>query len=105
MAQRGQTRMKKQFGMGHRFEVWCRTLVFLLAAGFLVANISPASQTDKKEKKDEGDSSKTTLLSEEQQIEFMLYEMMGAWQGGDVEKLHPTSAEEGPLVSGSRQPP
>ena len=97
--------MKKQFGMGHRFEVWCRTLVFLLAAGFLVANISPASQKDKKKKKDEGDSSKTTLLSDEQQIDFMLSEMMGAWQVGDVEKLHSTYADEVSLVSGSWAPP
>jgi ketosteroid isomerase-like protein len=97
--------MKKQFGMGHRFEVWRRTLVFLLAAGFLLANISPAAQKDKKKKKNEGDSSKTTLLSDEQQIDYMLSEMMGAWQVGDIEKLHSTYADEVSLVSGSWAPP
>jgi ketosteroid isomerase-like protein len=97
--------MKKQFGMGYRFGVWCRTLTFLLAAAFLVANISPAAQKDKKKKKNEGDSSKTTLLSDEQQIDYMLSEMMGAWQVGDVEKLHSTYADEVSVVSGSWAPP
>jgi hypothetical protein len=92
--------MKKQFGMDHRLEVWRRTLVFLLAAGFLLANISPAAQKDKKKKKDEADSRKTTLLSDEQQIDYMLSEMMGAWQVGDIEKLHSTYADEVSLVSG-----
>jgi len=97
--------MKKQFGMDHCFEVWRRTLVFLLAAGFLLANTSPAAQKDKKKKKGEADSPKTTLLSDEQQIDYMLSEMMGAWQVGDIEKLHSTYADEVSLVSGSWAPP
>lgn len=79
--------------------------MFLLAAGFLLANLSPATQKDKKKKKDEGSSAKTTLLSDEQQIDYMLSEMMGAWQVGDVEKLHSTYADDVSLVSGSWAPP
>ena len=79
--------------------------MFLLAAGFLLANLSPAAQKEKKKKKDEGDSSKTTLLSDEQQIDYMLSEMMGAWQVGDVEKLRSTFAGEVSVVSGSWAPP
>ena len=99
--------MKKQFGMDHRFAVCCRTLAFLLAAGLLLANISPASQKDKKKKKnDAGNSNTTTLLSDEQQIDFMLSEMMGAWQVGDIEKLHSTYADDVSVVSsGSWAPP
>jgi ketosteroid isomerase-like protein len=97
--------MKRQFGIDHRFGVWCRTLTFLLAAGFLLANLAPASQKDKKKKKDESDSSKTTLLSGEQQIDFMLSEMMGALQVGDVEKLHSTYADDVSIVSGNWAPP
>ena len=91
--------MKKQFG------VLSRTLAFLFAVGFLLANISPASQKDKKKKKDQADTSKTTLLSDEQQIDYMLSEMMGAWQVGDIEKLHSTYADDVSLVSGSWAPP
>lgn len=91
--------------MEHRFAAWCRTLAFLLAVGFLLANISPASQKDKKKKKDETDTSKTTFMSDEQQIDYMLSEMMGAWQVGDVEKLHSTYADDVSVVSGSWAPP
>ncbi len=97
--------MKKQFGMGHRFGAWRRTLVFLLAAGFLLLSISPAAQKDKKKKKDEAEGSKTTLLSDEQQIDYMLSEMMGAWQVGDVEKLPSTIADDVSVVGGSWGPP
>jgi len=97
--------MKKQFGMDHRFAAWCRTLAFLLAVGFLLANLSPAAQKDKKKKKDDAGSSKTTLLSDEQQIDFMLSEMMGAMQVGDVEKLHSAYADEVSLVSAAWAPP
>jgi ketosteroid isomerase-like protein len=97
--------MKREYGMEHRFAAWCRTLAFLLAVGFLVANISPASQKDKKKKKEETDSSKMTLLTDEQQIDYMLSEMMGAWQVGDVEKLHSTYADDASVVSGSWAPP
>ncbi|HKW32257.1 MAG TPA: nuclear transport factor 2 family protein [Candidatus Acidoferrum sp.] len=96
--------MKEQFGMDHRLGVWRKTLALLLAAGFLLANISPAGQKDKKKKKDDADS-KTMLLSDEQQIDYMLSEMMGAWQVGDVEKLHSTYADDVSMVSGSWAPP
>ena len=44
-------------------------------------------------------------MSDEQQIDYMLSEMMGAWQVGDVEKLHSTFADDVSLVSGSWAPP
>ena len=97
--------MKKQFGMDDRIEMWRRTLALLLAAGFLLANISAAAQKDKKKKKDEANSSKTTLLSDEQQINYMLSEMMGAMQVGDVEKLHSTYADDVSMVSAAWAPP
>ena len=97
--------MKKQFGMEHRLSVLRRALTLLLAAGFLLAIISPAAQKDKKKKKDNADSSKTSLMSDEQQIDYMLSEMMGAWQVGDVEKLHSTFADDVSLVSASWAPP
>lgn len=97
--------MKKQFAIDHRFGVWCRTLAFSLAVGFLLVNLSPASQKDKKKKKDEADTSKTTLMTDEQQIDYMLSEMMGAMQVGDAEKLHSTYADDVSMVSASWAPP
>ena len=97
--------MKKQFAMDRRFAAWCRTLAFLLAVGFLLANLSPAAQKDKKKKKDEAGSSNTSLMSDEQQINYMLSEMMGAMQVGDVEKLHSTYADDVSLVSAAWVPP
>jgi len=96
--------MKRQFGMEHRFGVWYTTLTLLLAA-FLVANLSLAAQKDKKKKKDDAASSKTTLLTDEQQIDYMLSEMMGALQVGDVEKLHSTYADDVSIVSSTWVPP
>jgi uncharacterized protein (TIGR02246 family) len=90
--------------MDDSFRAWGRTLLFLLAAALLLANLSTASQKDKKKKKDEGDSSRT-VLSDEQQIDYLLSEMMGAWQVGDVEKLHSTYADDVSLVSGTWAPP
>ena len=96
--------MKQKFGKEHRFAMWWRTLALFLAVGFLLANLSPGAQKDKKKKKDEADSTKP-LLSDEQQIDYMLSEMMGAWQIGDIEKLHSTYADEASFVSGSWAPP
>lgn len=79
-------------------------LVFLLAAAFLLANLSPAAQKDKKKKKDDTDNTKP-LLSDEQQINYMLSEMMGAMQVGDVEKLHSTYADDVSMVSDNWAPP
>ena len=99
--------MKKQFGINQR---GLKLPWVLLAAIFLLANISPAAaQKDKKKKKDgapSADTSKTLAnMSDEQQIDYMLSVMLGAWQIGDVEKLHSTYADDVSMVSGSWAPP
>ena len=102
--------MKGKFGMDDRSRSLLRVVMFLLALAFLLANISStAAQKDKKKKKDEAnaaDSSKIALsLTNEQQIDYMLSEMLGAMQIGDAEKLHSTYADDVSLVSGSWAPP
>ena len=82
-----------------------RALTLLLAAGFLLASISLAGQKDKKKKKDDASTSTTSLMSDQQQIDFMLSEMMGALQVGDVEKLHSTYADDVSFVSDNWAPP
>jgi len=102
--------MKKRFAMNPCGGGLAKAATFLLAGVFLVANISSAAaQKDKKKKKDEKqptDSSKTvTALSDEQQIDYLLSEMLGAWQIGDVEKLRTTYADDVSMVSGGWMPP
>ena len=97
--------MRKQFGMDHRFAVRRGTLAFLLAVGFLLATLSPAAQKDKKNKKADTDTSKPIFMSDEQQIDYMLSEMMGAMQVGDIDKLHSTYADDVSMVSASWAPP
>ena len=95
---------KSQYGGEHRFGALRRILTLLLAAGFLLGILSPAAQKDKKKKKDEADNAKP-ILSDEQQINYMLSEMMGAMQVGDVEKLRSTYADDVSMVSASWEPP
>jgi len=120
--------MKEQFGTENRFDalrfdvygkcgeraakhsprnalVLCRALTLLLAAVFLLASISLAGQKDKKKKKDEAGTSTTSLMSDQQQIDYMLSEMMGALQIGDIEKLHSTYADDVSIVSDNWAPP
>lgn len=89
--------------MDYRFGVLRGTLSLLLAVGFLLGVLSPAAQKDKKKKKDDADSK--TLMTDEQQIDYMLSEMMGAWQVGDVDKLHSTYADDVSVVSANWAPP
>lgn len=79
-------------------------MIFALA----LTCVSPA--TAQKKKKSEPppptDSSKTLVsLNDEQQIDYLLSEMLGAWQLGDVEKLHADYADDVAIVNGSWAPP
>jgi ketosteroid isomerase-like protein len=84
-----------------------KVLLCVLAALFLLTCVSPATaQKDKKKKKDQADSPKTLVsLNDEQQIDYMLSEMLGAWQLGDIEKLHAQYGDDVSMVSGAWAPP
>jgi ketosteroid isomerase-like protein len=102
--------MKKYFARRSSYPAIQKVLLCVLAALLLVIFISPATaQKDKKKKKDQtsqADSSKKLVsLTDEQQIDYMLSEMLGAWQLGDVEKLHAKYADDVSMVSGAWAPP
>ncbi len=88
-----------------------RALLLVLGAALFLTCLLPvpAQQKDKKKKKDAAsatDNSKPlTLLSDEQQIDYLLSDMLGAWQIGDVEKLHQDYADDVSLVNASWAPP
>jgi len=86
-----------------------KLLLFLIAATLVMTCISRAgAQKDKKKKKDQpsAESSKFILpLTDEQQVDYMLSEMLGAWQLGDLQKMHTDYSDDVSLVHGSWQPP
>lgn len=102
--------MRKYFAASSSYPAIRKFSLSVLAALFLLTCVSPAvGQKDKKKKKDQTsqkDSAKALItLTDEQQIDYMLSEMLGAWQLGDVEKLHATYADDVSLVSGAWAPP
>jgi ketosteroid isomerase-like protein len=82
---------------------------FFLAAVIFLACASPAAaQKDKKKKNATPDSASSdtfSALSNEQQIDYTISEMLGAWQLGDIEKMHKDYADDVSIVNGSWAPP
>jgi ketosteroid isomerase-like protein len=79
-------------------------LILLAAFISLTLSSSAWAQKEKKKKKDNVPATEkekpTVILNDEQQIDYLLAEMLGAWQLGDVEKLHKAYAEDVSLVNG-----
>ncbi len=84
-------------------------LLLLVSSLSLTCVFPTAAQKEKKKKPDtsqSADSSKMLIpLTDEQQIDYTLSEMLGAWQLGDVEKLHKDYADDVVIVNGSWAPP
>jgi ketosteroid isomerase-like protein len=73
----------------------------------LAAFVSPSGlQKDKKKKKDTSSNAQPIIpMSDEQQIDYLISSMLGAWQLGDVERLHQFYADDVMVVSGTWAPP
>ena len=84
-------------------------LSLLLCAAVLLglAGTAAAQQKDKKKKNDAppSDGTPSIPLGDEQQIDYLISSMLGAWQVGDVNKLHQSYADDVTLVSGIWGPP
>jgi uncharacterized protein (TIGR02246 family) len=83
----------------------CRIAGVLLSLAILLNGTCSAAapQKDKKKKKDATASAAEkpiTLMPEEQQIDYMISTMLGAWQTEDVERLHECYADDATFVSG-----
>src|SRR5260370_28486306 len=64
-------------------------LVFVFALAWTCVSPAAAQKKKKSEPPPSSDSSKMLIsLSDEHQIDYLLSEMLGAWQLVDVEKLH-----------------
>jgi ketosteroid isomerase-like protein len=87
-----------------------RALVTLLVCVtiFLSTALPAAAQKDKKKKKDANapaDTHTTIPMPDEQQIDYNISAMLGAWQLGDVDRLHKAYADDAVFVSGLWEPP
>ncbi len=81
-------------------------LVFVFALALTCVSPAAAQKKKKPEPPPSSDSSKMLVpLNDEQQIDYLLSEMLGAWQLGDVEKLHSDYADDVAVVNGSWAPP
>jgi ketosteroid isomerase-like protein len=81
-------------------------VLLLLALSFSLATTAAAQ---KKKKKDDSQPtpppSVVNSIPDEQKIDNTIGEMLGAWQLGDIEKLHKNTAEDVSVVAGTWTPP
>jgi ketosteroid isomerase-like protein len=86
-----------------------RALLSLTACIAILLSIAPlaSAQKEKKKKKDANapDEHITIPMPDEQQIDYKISEMLGAWQVGDVNRLHQDYADDAVFVSGYWAPP
>lgn len=83
-------------------------LSLLLCAAVFVGFVGPAAaqQNDKKKKDSPApDNTRVIPLADEQQIDYMISSMLGAWQIGDVDKLHESYGEDVIVINGVWAPP
>jgi ketosteroid isomerase-like protein len=100
--------MKNGIGSGLRGETLRNAMMLLIAVALLLTSASPAAaQKEKKKKKDAAADSSGPIIpmTDEQQIDYMISEMLGAWQLGDIERLHRAYADDVVVVSGAWAPP
>jgi ketosteroid isomerase-like protein len=97
-------RPKSQSGRSYRV---VPSLLLCTAILLGLAGPAAAQQKDKKKKNDapKSDGQPTIPMGDEQQIDYMISSMLGAWQVGDVDKLHQSYADDVTLVSGVWAPP
>lgn len=83
------------------------TAVSLLMGAALVLACSAPAGAQKKKKNETApvDAKPMIPMGDEQQIDYMISEMLAAWQLGDIEKLHKDYADDVSVVNGIWAPP
>jgi ketosteroid isomerase-like protein len=85
-------------------------LLLVLAVAISLASAPGAHAQNKKkknqpEKVDNNSANPLVPLTDEQQIDYMLSEYLGAWQIGDIERLHKHYSDDVSVVSGGWNAP
>ena len=84
--------------------------LFAIAMFLTAATTAGAQQTDKKKKKntpvvDNNSANPVVPLTDEQQIDYLISEVLGAWQIGDSARMHKDYADDVSVVNGGWAPP
>ncbi len=84
-----------------------RALLFSMVAGLFFAGVTPAQKQKKKKGQDDQKNSSGIVppLPDDRAIDMTISEMLGAWQIGDVERLHKYYSDDVVVVSGAWEPP
>ena len=82
-----------------------RVFFFSLFLLLTLSLASTASAQKKKKKNDTPNPPTASILPDEQRIDNAIGEMLGAWQLGDIEKLHSHYADDVDVVNGMWAPP
>src|SRR5258707_7636334 len=86
-------------------------LLWIAAMLVLCTSSSNAQQKDKKKKKDvpevvdNSSANPIVPLTDEQQIDYMISEVLGAWQIGDSVRMHKDYSDDVSVVNGGGAPP
>jgi ketosteroid isomerase-like protein len=80
-------------------------LVLGMAVFFATAVPSVAQQKEKKKKNAPADNTPIVPVGDEQQIDNLISDMLGAWQIGDTDKLRKDYADDVSVVNGMWAPP
>jgi ketosteroid isomerase-like protein len=88
--------------------VWTKKMcgILLIGSAVLLLLVAPANaQKKKKDAAPPSDNTAFTLLPDEQQVDYTISEMLGAWQLGDIERMHKDYADDVTVVNGIYAPP
>jgi uncharacterized protein (TIGR02246 family) len=86
---------------GKLFSSERHSLAFLLLGVLLLfVAVSPAAAQKKKKNAPPADNTSVVPLPDEQQVDFVISEMLGAWQLNDTERMHKDYAEDVVVVQG-----
>ena len=85
-----------------------RSMAILALAATLCGAGFVYGQNQKNKKKDKGvaaNANTSSLLPENQAIDLLVSQMLGAWQAGDAEGMHKFYADDITVISGAWEPP
>jgi ketosteroid isomerase-like protein len=83
-------------------------MIIACIALFITSTNFAVAQKNKKKSKDAADASKSAsivTMTDEQQVDYQISSMLGAWQIGNADLLHQSYADDVTVVSGSWAPP
>jgi ketosteroid isomerase-like protein len=80
-------------------------LLFLLALSLVLAGTASAQKKKKDDSQPTPPPSVANSAPDEQKIDYVIGEFLGAWQLGDIEKMHKNVADDISVVAGTWTPP